>query len=105
MKHDNKNAVTIERMRILYETVHRLNIVTIAATIIIVYIYRDQFSNTLLAAWSGFMMFGVGARVWCLLNYRKNADKFTDHSRFEKEFTYATLVIGFGWALFIIFSD
>ena len=104
MKHDNKNAVTIERMRILYETVLRLNIVTIAATIIIVYIYREQFPNTLLASWSGLMMLGVGARFWCLINYRKNANKLTDHSGFEKEFTFATLIVGLGWALFIVLS-
>lgn len=104
MKHHNESSVTIERVRILYDTLLRQNIVTFSATVIIAYIYREQFSSILLLAWSSFMLFGISLRFWYLANYKKNAATISDHSAFETHYIYASGVVGFGWAIFVALS-
>lgn len=104
MKHSNENSVTIERVRILYDNLSRQNIVTFSATLIIAYVYREQFNVTSILAWCGFMMFGISLRFWCLLNYKKSADNIADHSVFETQYIYASGIVGIGWAIFIASS-
>jgi len=104
MKHNNERSVTIERVSILYEALLRQNIVTFSATMIIAYIYREQFSSASLLAWSSFMMFGIGLRFWYLVNYKKNAANISDHSVFETQYIYASVVVGVGWAAFLAIS-
>ena len=104
MKHNNERSVTIERVRILYETLLRQNVVTFSATMIIAYIYREQFSSASLLAWSSFMMFGVSLRFWYLVNYKKNAANIANHSVFETQYIYASMVVGVGWAIFLALS-
>jgi len=104
MKHNNENSVTAERMRILYDTVIRQNVVTFLAALIIVYIYREQFSTEQLLAWSGYMLVGLGLRFWCLQYYKKHAVNTADHGEFENYYTYANAFVGIGWAIYIIYS-
>lgn len=91
-------------MRILYETIFRQNVTTFAATFIIAYIYREQFSPQLIFAWACFMFFGIGLRYLCLLYYKRNADKLADHRTFENYYGYASGVVGLGWAVYIVAS-
>ena len=104
MKHNNESSVTVERMRILYETVIRQNVVTFIATLIIAYIYREQFSPELLMTWSSFMFVGIGLRFWCLHYYKKHAASTPDHGKFETYFAYANAYVGLGWAIYIVLS-
>jgi len=104
MKHVNESFITIERVRILYDTLSRQNIVTALATVIITYVYREQFSISVLLAWCGFMMIGIGLRFWCLINYKKKAANTSDHRYFENHYVYANGFVGLGWALFIALS-
>jgi len=104
MNNLNDISVTIERILILYDTLIRQNMVTFSATVIIAYVYMEQFSSIVLLAWSSFMMFGISLRFWCLVNYKKNAANISDHSVFETYYIYATGVVGLGWAIFIALS-
>jgi len=104
MKHNNEGSVTIERMRILYDTVLRQNVVTFLATFIIAYIYREQFSHTVILIWASYMFSGVGLRFLCLSYYKKNSVKEQDHSRFENFYVFANGFVAIGWAIYIVAS-
>ena len=100
MKQDN--AITIERVRILYERSFASISTAIVGAFIFAYIFREEIASPVLLAWLGFMFIVTLVRYWLLFDYNKNKQNTLHHDKFEKRFIYATGLIGIGWAFFIV---
>jgi len=100
MKQDN--AITVERVRILYERSFAGISTAIAGAFIFAYIFREQIVSPVLLTWLGFMFIVALVRYWLLFDYNKNKQNTPHHDKFEKRFIYATGLVGIGWAFFIV---
>jgi PAS domain S-box-containing protein len=100
MKQDN--AITTERVRILYGKAFASISTALAGVFIFAYIFREQIASPVLVSWVGFMIIVALVRYWLLFDYNKNKQNTPYHDKFEKRFTYATGLVGVGWAFFIV---
>lgn len=100
MKQDN--AITNERVRILYERSFSSISTAIAGVLIFIYIFREQIASPVLLVWFSFMFIVTLVRYWLLFDYNKNKQNTPHHDKFEKRFIYATGLVGIGWAFFIV---
>lgn len=96
------NAITSERVRILYERAFASINTALAAALIISYLLWGQLETVIIISWL-VVMFAIGiVRYWLLYDYNKNKHHTHLHEKFEKRYSYATLLVGISWA-FIIF--
>jgi len=99
---DQESAITIERVRALYEKSFAGTSSALVGAFIFTYIFWGQIASPLLLVWLGFMCIVAVARYWLLANYNEHKTHTQDHDIFEKRFIYATGMVGIGWAFFIV---
>jgi len=96
------SAITAERVRILYERAFASINTALAATLIISYILWGKIAAPVLLSWIGIMFVIALVRYWLLFDYNKNNQNILLHEKFEKRYSYATALVGIGWAFIIV---
>lgn len=95
------NVITNERVKILFGRAFSSISMVIVGVFIFAYIMREQIDSLVLLAWIGFMSITALVRYWILFDYNKNKQSTPSHNKFEKRYSYATGLVGMGWAFFI----
>lgn len=98
------NAITTERVRILYERAFASINTALAASLIISYLVWDKIEAHVLFTWLGFMFATALLRYWLLFDYNKNKNRVLLHKKFEKRYSYATALVGLSWSFIIVTS-
>lgn len=96
------NAITIERVRVLYARAFASISTALAAALIISYMLREQLASVVLIAWLGFMIIIGLIRYWLVYDYNKNQHNISNHENYENRFIYSTGLVGVGWAYIIL---
>ncbi|RDH82497.1 MAG: hypothetical protein DIZ80_09430 [endosymbiont of Galathealinum brachiosum] len=101
---EQRNAITIERVRILYEKVFASITTANIAAFIFAYIFREQIASSVLIIWLSYMVVVNLYRYWLLFDYKKTRLNNPCHDKYEKRFAYSTWVLGIGWAFCIVWG-
>ena len=96
------DAITTERVRILYERAFASINTALAASLIISYILWDKIAAPVLLSWIGIMFVIALVRYGLLFDYNKNKQNTFQHEIFEKRYSYATALVGIAWAFIIV---
>lgn len=99
---NQNNDITTERVRILYGRAFASINTALAASLIISYIVWGAIDVPVLLTWLGFMFAIALVRYWLLFDYNKNKHNTVQHEKFEKRYSYATALVGLGWAFIIV---
>lgn len=99
---NQENAITSERVKILYERAFSSINTALAASIIIAYILWGKVEASTLIPWLAFMFTIALVRFWLLFDYNRNKQDTLLHDKFEKRYSYATAMVGISWAFIII---
>lgn len=99
---DQENAITTERVRILYENAFAGINTAIAGVLTISYILWDKLDSQVILIWIAFMLLMTLVRHWLVFDYNKNKQKILFHELYEKRYSYAAAVIGICWAFIIV---
>lgn len=96
------DAITAERVKILYGRSFASISMAMVGAIIFSYIFREQIASPVLLIWLAFMSIVALFRYWLLFDYNQNNQNIPCHEKFENRFVYATALVGLGWAFFIL---
>ncbi len=92
-------AVAAELTHLLYRNGLTSNIVVLAATAIMFYIFRDQLPLLILFAWSFYMTGAVGYRLRLISRYRKTKNPIEEHHKFRHRYLLGTAAVTIGWTV------
>ena len=95
------NAINNKRISILYGNAFSGNITVLLSSLIIAYLLKEAVPAKTLVSWL-ILMYAVSFyRFFLLADYKKNNEHTPSHQIYETRYSYATGLIGVGWAIII----